>query len=79
MFAAIQSVFLMPQTFALELNDAEAALLRRVAQRFATTPEQFARATVVDALTRQSHDPEFVQAALRVLEKNYALLKRLAQ
>jgi hypothetical protein len=61
---------------AIELPVAQADKLRAEAQRLGLSPEDLARAALSDLLS--TPDPEFQDAARRVLTKNQDLYKRLA-
>ncbi len=61
---------------ALELPPAQAAILRREAERLGVSPEELARAALSDLLSVP--DPEFRAASARVLAKNQELYRRLA-
>jgi hypothetical protein len=61
---------------AIELPAAQADKLRAEAQRLGLSPEDLARAALSDLLS--TPDPEFQDAARRVLTKNQDLYKRLA-
>lgn len=61
---------------AFELPAAQADKLRAEAQRLGLSPEDLARAALSDLLS--APDPEFQDAANRVLTKNRDLYKRLA-
>lgn len=60
----------------LELPPAQAAILRREAERLSVSPQELARAALSDLLN--APDPEFRAAAARVLAKNQELYRRLA-
>lgn len=60
----------------LKLPPAQAAILRREAERLRISPEELARAALSDLLS--TPDPEFRAAAARVLTKNQELYRRLA-
>jgi hypothetical protein len=61
---------------AFELPPAQAEKLRDEAKRLGLTPEELARAAVVDLLG--TPDAEFRAVAARILEKNQELYRRLA-
>jgi len=61
---------------AFELPQAQAEKLRDEAQRLGLTPEELARAALSDLLG--TPDAEFRAAAMRILNKNEELYKRLA-
>jgi hypothetical protein len=61
---------------AFELPPVQAEKLREEARRLGMTPEDLARAAVADLLS--TPDAEFQAAALKVLQKNEELYKRLA-
>lgn len=61
---------------ALELAPAQAEKLRQEASRLGLAPEDLARAAVLDLLG--TPDSEFRAAAMRVLQKNQELYRRLA-
>ena len=61
---------------AIELPAAQADKLRAEAQRLGLSPEDLARAALSDLLS--TPDPEFQDAARRVLTKNQDLYRRLA-
>ena len=61
---------------AIELTDQQAARLREGASRLGVAPEQLALAAVTDLIA--SEGPDFEAAAIRVLEKNEELYRRLA-
>jgi hypothetical protein len=60
----------------IDLSPAQAERLQLEAQRLGLTPEDLARAAVVDLLGRPGED--FAAAAERVLKKNEELYRRLA-
>ena len=59
----------------IEISEDQAEKLSAEAERLGLTPEQLARAAVVDLLDRQD---DFRAAASYVLEKNAELYKRLS-
>jgi hypothetical protein len=61
---------------AFELPPAQAEKLRDEAKRLGLTPEELARAAVVNLLG--TPDAEFRAVAARILEKNQELYRRLA-
>jgi hypothetical protein len=61
---------------AYELSPEQAERLRTEAIRLGVAPEDLARAALTDLLA--TPDPEFEQAAARVVAKNQELYKRLA-
>ena len=61
---------------AIELPSAQADKLRAEAERLGLSPEDLARAALSDLLS--TPEPEFQDAARRVLTKNQDLYKRLA-
>ncbi len=61
---------------AFELPPAQAEKLRDEAKRLGLTPEELARAAVVNLLG--TPDAEFRAIAARILEKNQELYRRLA-
>ncbi len=63
-------------TVTITLTDKQYSRLRERAAELKTTPEELARASVEDLLTRP--DEDFDRAAAHVLEKNAELYKRLA-
>jgi len=60
----------------IELSAAQADRLRQEAERLGLTPEDLARAAVVDLLATPGDD--FRQASEEVLRKNKELYRRLA-
>jgi hypothetical protein len=60
----------------IDLSPAQADRLRLEAERLGLSPEDLARAAVVELLDRPSDD--FAAAAERVLKKNEELYRRLA-
>jgi hypothetical protein len=60
----------------IDLSPAQAERLRLEAQRLGLTPEDLARAVIVDLLASPGED--FDTAAERVLKKNEDLYRRLA-
>ena len=60
----------------IDLSPAQAERLRLEAERLGLTPEDLARAAIVDLLARPGDD--FAAAAERVLKKNEELYRRLA-
>jgi hypothetical protein len=62
---------------AIELTESQADELRARAKRLGLAPEELASAAVVELLS--APDPEFEQAAERVLTKNAELYRRLAR
>jgi hypothetical protein len=61
---------------ALKLPPAQAEKLQREAERLGVSPEDLARAALTDLLA--TPDPEFREAASRILAKNQELYRRLA-
>lgn len=61
---------------AFELPPAQAARLRKEADRLGVAPDELAKAALVDLLA--TNDPDFDAAARRVLDKNRELYRRLA-
>lgn len=59
----------------IDLSPAQAERLRAEAERLGVTPEDLARAAIVDLLANPSDD--FNAAAERVLKKNEGLYRRL--
>ena len=62
--------------FSIELSPAQADRLRLEAERLGLTPEDLARAIIVDLLASPGDD--FSAAAERALKKNEELYRRLA-
>ena len=60
----------------IDLSAAQVERLRNEAERLGLTPEDLARAAIVDLLA--TPDAAFVAAAERVLKKNEELYRRLA-
>jgi hypothetical protein len=60
----------------IDLSPAQAARLRREAERLGLAPEDFARAAIADLLS--APDEDFKAAADRVLRKNQELYRRLS-
>jgi hypothetical protein len=60
----------------IDLTPAQAERLRQEAERLKLTPEELARAAVMDLLSER--DQDFKVAAERVLEKYNELYRRLA-
>ena len=63
-------------TFTFKLEDSKVQALREKAQRYGLKPEQLLTASVDDLITQP--EPDFDQAARRVLAKNEELYRRLA-
>ena len=63
-------------TITIQLEDAQAEALRVKAQRYGLRPEQLAQASI-ESLVGQP-EPDFEEAASRVLAKNRELYRRLA-
>jgi len=63
-------------TITVKIDDAKAAVLRQKATEYGLAPEQFVSASIEDLLSQP--DPEFDDAARRVLSKNEELYRRLA-
>lgn len=63
-------------TITVQLEDDKANALRQKAKRYGLKAEQFLTATVDDLVGQP--DPDFDDAARRVLSKNAELYKRLA-
>lgn len=63
-------------TITVQIEDAKAQALREKADRFGLKPEQFLTASVEDLIGQP--DPDFDEAARRVLSKNKELYRRLA-
>ncbi len=63
-------------TITVQIEDAKAEALRKKADRFGLRPEQFLTASVEDLIGQP--DPDFDEAARRVLSKNQELYRRLA-
>ena len=63
-------------TFTFKLEDSKAEALREKAQHYGLKPEQLLTASVDDLITQP--EPDFDQAARRVLAKNEELYRRLA-
>jgi hypothetical protein len=63
-------------TFTVTIDDAKAAVLRQKAAGYGLAPEQFVSASIEDLLSQP--EPEFDDAARRVLSKNQDLYRRLA-
>lgn len=60
----------------VQLEEAKAEALRKKANRFGLKPEQFLTASIEDLIGQP--DPDFDEAARRVLSKNQELYRRLA-
>jgi len=60
----------------IQIDDEKASLLREKAMRYGLRPEQFITASIEDLIGQP--DPDFDQAAKRVLEKNKELYNRLS-
>jgi hypothetical protein len=60
----------------IDLSPAQAARLRREAERLGLAPEDFARAAIADLLS--APDEDFKAAADRVLRKNQELYRHLS-
>ena len=63
-------------TITIQLEDAKAASLRKIAQKFGLSPDQFVAASIEDLLSQP--EPEFEAAVRKVLTKNRELYQRLA-
>ncbi|MCY3022011.1 MAG: DNA-binding protein [Planctomycetota bacterium] len=63
-------------TFTVQLEDTKADALREKALRYGLRPEQFLTASVEELIGQP--EPDFEQAARRVLSKNQELYRRLA-
>ena len=63
-------------TITVQIEDRKADALRKKADRFGLGPEQFLMASVEDLIGQP--DPDFDEAARRVLSKNQELYRRLA-
>lgn len=63
-------------TITIQLEDAKAASLREISQRFGLSPDQFVAASIEDLLSQS--EPEFEAAVSKVLTKNKDLYQRLA-
>ena len=63
-------------TITIQLEDAKAASLRKIAQKFGLSPDQFVAASIEDLLSQP--EPDFEAAVRKVLSKNKELYKRLA-
>jgi predicted transcriptional regulator len=63
-------------TISVKLTDPEEKRLAQTASRLQVTPEELAAAAVRDLVGRQ--DPEFADAAARILDKNRELYERLS-
>jgi len=64
------------KSITVQIEDAKAEALRKKADRFGLSPEQFLTASVEDLIGQP--DTEFDAAARRVLSKNQELYRRLA-
>ena len=60
----------------VQIEEAKAETLRKKADRFGLAPEQFLTASVEDLIGQP--DPDFDEAARRILSKNQELYQRLA-
>ncbi len=60
----------------VRLTDAQAEQLAKEAQRLGVTPQDLARAAVLDLI--EGRDEAFLEAARRVVDKNAELYQRLA-
>ena len=60
----------------VRIEDAKAQALREKAERYGLGPEEFLAASVEDLIGQP--DPDFDEAARRVLSKNKELYRRLA-
>ena len=63
-------------TITVQLEDAKAQALREKAKRYGLKAEQFLMASINDLVVQP--DPDFDQAARRILSKNKELYRRLA-
>lgn len=64
------------KTITVQIDDAKAALLRDKAMRYGLKPDELISAPIDDLLVHP--DPEFDDAAYRVISKNKELYQRLA-
>lgn len=60
----------------VQIEDSKAQALRKKAERYGLEPEEFLTASVEDLIGQP--DPDFDEAARRVLSKNKELYRRLA-
>ena len=60
----------------IQIDDEKASILREKAKRYGLRPEEFITASIEDLIGQP--DPDFDQAAKRVLKKNKELYNRLA-
>ena len=60
----------------IQIDDEKASILREKEKRYGLRPEQFITASIEDLIGQP--DPDFDQAAKRVLKKNKELYNRLA-
>ena len=63
-------------TITVQIDDAKAEALREKAERFGLRSDQFLTASVEDLIGQP--DPDFDEAARRVLSKNEELYRRLS-
>lgn len=63
-------------TITLKLDEEQSRRLVEVAQALKVDPSELAKAAITDLVSRQSDD--FDRAAIRVLEKNRELYRRLS-
>ena len=63
-------------TLAIALNDEQTHHIQRLSQELGVSPDELARAAIVDLLTYEQ--PDFTAAADAVIKKNRTLYERLS-
>lgn len=63
-------------TLAIALNDEQTHHIQRLSQELGVSPDELARAAIVDLLTYEQ--PDFAAAADAVIKKNRTLYERLS-
>jgi hypothetical protein len=63
-------------TITVEIDDSKALLLRKKAEQFGISPDQFVTASIEDLIGQP--EPAFDEAMRKVISKNKELYKRLS-
>ena len=63
-------------TIAVQLDEAQTEVLREKAERYGLRPEQLVRAAIENLIGQP--EPQFAEAARRILVKNRELYRRLS-